>query len=364
MLCDIVRSQQRACVEGHFLKTQKKLRERRHVHIVAGFIAYIAASHLNYRKTLFIGGTVASLAQVFASFTNNYTTTFILLSIVNGFFLCLCYNGAVMVVAQVVSEKHRSKALIVVYSGSGVMLGIFPVVFELLKETYGFKGALLLLNAFTLQAIPLSLLMPAVKPLKVEKSSEIGFFESFATIVKEHALKSPKMHLLAIGAALPVMCSSSIYSFMTSILLKECKLENKDAATVATLAGVALLLGKLCVVFWVPRKHLPRWVIFAIFGLFLGFMTFMVGSVTTFGKYGVIFAILTAEAIAGSMFTISTLLVTDFYPLELFYVVYSYQLLGQLCSALSGPLITGTFLSLRALNGVEQIVPNRHKLHA
>ncbi|XP_072018518.1 monocarboxylate transporter 11-like [Amphiura filiformis] len=108
-------------------------------------IVGILASNFNNRVLGMLGGTVIGVSTVCASFGYSVYVLLLLLSIINGISFALLLVPGYALLAQYF-ERHYSLAVGIVYASASFGLMVAAPVAQLLLDTYGWRGTLLILG--------------------------------------------------------------------------------------------------------------------------------------------------------------------------------------------------------------------------
>ncbi|XP_033101961.1 uncharacterized protein LOC117105057 [Anneissia japonica] len=138
------------------------------LHLFSPVGAYIATK-LGYRRTIVIGTLMISVGLMLSSQVREPWQLFFSHSLVTGIGMTLMYTNVIAFVG-LACDKHISIANGVVAAGTAAGWITIPLLINVLREIYGWRGALLLLGAIVFHATVLSLVLfrsPSAK-LKLE----------------------------------------------------------------------------------------------------------------------------------------------------------------------------------------------------
>nr|CAH0109386.1 unnamed protein product [Daphnia galeata] len=144
------------------------------IYMLAGPIATFFIRRIGCRWTVMIGGLTSMIGLALSSLAPSLTMLFFTYGGITAFGLCLNYTSWIVAISDSFNKKH---AIAFSLSQSGVGLGIFIFgpLFSYLITVYGWRGALLITGACTLQLTCLgALIFPSRRP----KQIEITQFES------------------------------------------------------------------------------------------------------------------------------------------------------------------------------------------
>ena len=92
-----------------------------------------------------------------------------------------------LIVSQFVFTKRRELAISFIMTGSGTSTFVLPVMFNLFREEYGYRGALILWAGIMLHSVPLAVLM-TMHPQLTHRPQPAGNKESPA--LKDHSRRT------------------------------------------------------------------------------------------------------------------------------------------------------------------------------
>ncbi|EFX85219.1 hypothetical protein DAPPUDRAFT_98699 [Daphnia pulex] len=144
------------------------------IYMLAGPIATFSIRRIGCRWTVMIGGMTSMIGLALSSVAPSLTMLFFTYGGITAFGLCLNYTSWIVAISDSFNKKH---AIAFSLSQSGVGLGIFIFgpLFSFLITEFGWRGALLITGACTLQ---LTCLGALIFPLRNPKEIEITNLES------------------------------------------------------------------------------------------------------------------------------------------------------------------------------------------
>ncbi|XP_072019361.1 monocarboxylate transporter 12-like [Amphiura filiformis] len=119
---------------------------------LTGPIVGILASNINNRVLGMLGGIVIGVSTVCASFGYSVYVLSLLLSVINGISFALLLVPGYALLAQYF-DTHYSLAIGIVYASASLGLMAAPPVAQLLLDTYGWRGTLLIIGGINCHLI-------------------------------------------------------------------------------------------------------------------------------------------------------------------------------------------------------------------
>ncbi|ESN96804.1 hypothetical protein HELRODRAFT_85916 [Helobdella robusta] len=157
------------------------------LHAIFGPISSICTNKFGCRKTTIAGGLISALGCILSVFTNSVEQLCLTFGLVAGFGLSLVYVPAVVIVAFYF-EKKRAFATGIAVAGSGIGGFVFPILVELLVETYSWRGALLIMGGIMLNIVLCGALFRPIVAFKKHKLKQkyLKSLEKFSRVSSRH----------------------------------------------------------------------------------------------------------------------------------------------------------------------------------
>uniref|UniRef100_A0A8C9HD68 Monocarboxylate transporter 11 n=1 Tax=Piliocolobus tephrosceles TaxID=591936 RepID=A0A8C9HD68_9PRIM len=244
------------------------------------------------RPVVMVGGVLASLGFVFSAFSRSLLHLYLGLGLLAGSGWALVFAPALGTLSRYFSRR-RVLAVGLALTGNGASSLLLAPALQLLLDTFGWRGALLLLGAITLHLTPCGALLlplalpgdPPAPPLSPLAALGLGLFtrRAFSIFALGTALVGggyfvPYVHLA------PHALDRGLGGFGAALVV---------AVAAVGDAGARLVCGWLADQGWVP---LPR--LLAIFGALTGLGLWVVGLVPVVGGEESWGATLLAAAVA------------------------------------------------------------------
>ncbi|XP_072882274.1 monocarboxylate transporter 7-like isoform X1 [Hemitrygon akajei] len=131
-------------------------------------LSTILSNHFGYRPVVMLGGLLAGLGMMAASFAQTIVEMYITIGLVSGIGLCLSFLPTVTVLS-LYFEKYRSLVTAVASTGECFAIFIFAPGFTILKNYFGWKNCLLIIGALQLNIIVCGALL---RPLVIKRPEE------------------------------------------------------------------------------------------------------------------------------------------------------------------------------------------------
>ncbi|XP_033107366.1 monocarboxylate transporter 13-like [Anneissia japonica] len=116
---------------------------------IAGFACGWISCNLGHRNAAFIGGTALVCGQIWSYFANDIYQYFLSIGILTSFGISSCYNVGLTVLG-VHFKKEFELANSIASTFVGIASIVFPMLFDLEIEHFGYRGAYLILAGFCL----------------------------------------------------------------------------------------------------------------------------------------------------------------------------------------------------------------------
>ncbi|KAI3371594.1 hypothetical protein L3Q82_024162 [Scortum barcoo] len=134
------------------------------IHIVAPVATALSARY-SYRSVVMMGGLICSLGVVLGAFARNLIELYLTVGFLNGFGYALTWTPTVTVLG-LYFERRRPVANALASAGECVLTFIFTPFFQLLIDSYSWRGALLILGGLQLNLCVCGTLL---RPLKATR---------------------------------------------------------------------------------------------------------------------------------------------------------------------------------------------------
>ncbi|KAL4006089.1 hypothetical protein ACER0C_005802 [Sarotherodon galilaeus] len=139
------------------------------IHIVAP-VASALSARFSHRAVVITGGLICSLGVVFGAFANNLTELYLTVGFLNGFGYALTWTPTVTMLGYYF-EKRRPVANALSSSGECILTFVLTPLFQLLIDSFSWRGALLILGGLQLNLCVCGMLL---RPLKATKDPTNG----------------------------------------------------------------------------------------------------------------------------------------------------------------------------------------------
>ncbi|XP_004568278.2 monocarboxylate transporter 13 [Maylandia zebra] len=139
------------------------------IHIVAP-VASALSARFSHRAVVITGGLMCSLGVVFGAFANNLTELYLTVGFLNGFGYALTWTPTVTMLGYYF-EKRRPVANALSSSGECIFTFVLTPLFQLLIDSFSWRGALLILGGLQLNLCVSGMLL---RPLKATKDPTNG----------------------------------------------------------------------------------------------------------------------------------------------------------------------------------------------
>lgn len=131
------------------------------VHIAAPIASALSARY-STRRVVITGGLICSLGVVLGSFSRNLVDLYLTVGLLNGFGYALTWTPAMTLLGRYF-EKRRPVANALASSGECILTFILTPLFQLLIDSFSWRGALLILGGLQLNLCVCGMLL---RPLK------------------------------------------------------------------------------------------------------------------------------------------------------------------------------------------------------
>ncbi|XP_061446276.1 monocarboxylate transporter 13-like [Rhineura floridana] len=135
------------------------------------------------RPVVMVGGFLASLGLLLASFSINVSHLYLSIGLITGLGWALVFTPSMAAVSHYF-EKRRTLATGLAVSGAGVSSLVFSPLFQYLVDLYGWRGALMLVSGMSLNLmVSASLLRPLEgDPTPKDKAGDSHWLETLASL--------------------------------------------------------------------------------------------------------------------------------------------------------------------------------------
>ncbi|KAM6936846.1 monocarboxylate transporter 13 [Xenentodon cancila] len=134
------------------------------IHIVAP-VASALSARCNHRSVVTAGGLICGVAVVLGAFARNLTELYITVGFLNGVGYALTWTPTVTMLGMYF-EKRRPVANALASSGECILTFVLTPLFQLLIDSFSWRGALLILGGLQLNLCVCGMLL---RPLKTKK---------------------------------------------------------------------------------------------------------------------------------------------------------------------------------------------------
>ncbi|XP_027128777.1 monocarboxylate transporter 2 [Larimichthys crocea] len=131
------------------------------IHVVAPIASALSAFY-SHRFVVITGGLICSLGVVFGAFARNLIELYLTVGFLNGFGYALTWTPTVTMLG-LYFEKRRPVANALASAGECILTFVFTPLFQLLIDSYSWRGALLILGGLQLNLCVCGMLL---RPLK------------------------------------------------------------------------------------------------------------------------------------------------------------------------------------------------------
>ncbi|MEQ2308838.1 hypothetical protein AMECASPLE_032383 [Ameca splendens] len=134
------------------------------IHIAAP-IASALSARFSYRSVVIMGGLICSAAVVFGAFARNLTELYITVGFLNGFGYALTWTPAVTMLGMYF-EKKRPVVNALASAGECILTFSLTPLFQLLIDSFSWRGALLILGGLQLNLCVCGMLLRPLRTLR------------------------------------------------------------------------------------------------------------------------------------------------------------------------------------------------------
>ncbi|KAM7003413.1 monocarboxylate transporter 2 [Tautogolabrus adspersus] len=131
------------------------------IHIIAP-VASALSTHYSHRSVVIIGGLISSLGVMFGSFSRNVFELYLTVGFLNGLGYALTWTPTVTMLG-LYFEKRRPVANALASAGECLLTFILTPMFQLLIDSYSWRGALLILGGLQFNLCVCGMLLRPIK---------------------------------------------------------------------------------------------------------------------------------------------------------------------------------------------------------
>uniref|UniRef100_H2MM77 Si:dkey-246g23.4 n=1 Tax=Oryzias latipes TaxID=8090 RepID=H2MM77_ORYLA len=160
---------------------------------VAAPLASALSSRYSHRSVVIAGGLICSVGAILGSFGNNLVQLYLTVGFLNGFGYALTWTPTVTMLGMYF-DKRRPVANALASAGECILTFILTPMFQLLINSFSWRGALLIMGALQLNLCVCGLLL---RPLKSTRDKELYTEESnqetskkYSTSLRERDLRT------------------------------------------------------------------------------------------------------------------------------------------------------------------------------
>ncbi|XP_070764165.1 monocarboxylate transporter 13 [Enoplosus armatus] len=134
------------------------------IHIVAP-VASALSAHYSHRTVVIMGGLICSVGVMFGTFARNLIELYLTVGFLNGFGYALTWTPTVTMLG-LYFEQRRPMANALASAGECILTFVLTPLFQLLIDSYSWRGALLILGALQLNLCVCGMVL---RPLKATR---------------------------------------------------------------------------------------------------------------------------------------------------------------------------------------------------
>ncbi|XP_075875309.1 monocarboxylate transporter 2 [Nelusetta ayraudi] len=142
------------------------------IHVVAP-VASALSTRFSHRSVVIIGGLICSVGVMMGSFARTVVELYLTVGLLNGFGYALTWTPTVTMVGMYF-EKRRPLANALSSAGECIFTFVLTPLFQLLIDSYSWRGALLILGALQLHLCVCGMLLRPLAPPRELKAEEGG----------------------------------------------------------------------------------------------------------------------------------------------------------------------------------------------
>uniref|UniRef100_A0A3Q3M597 Si:dkey-246g23.4 n=1 Tax=Labrus bergylta TaxID=56723 RepID=A0A3Q3M597_9LABR len=152
------------------------------IHIMAP-VASALSTDYSYRSVVIMGGLISSLGVMFGSFSRNVIELYLTVGFLNGLGYALTWTPTVTMLG-LYFEKRRPFANALASAGECILTFLLTPMFQLLIDSYSWRGALLILGALQLNLCVCGVLLRPIKDNEGPLGSRISRAELRTKILR------------------------------------------------------------------------------------------------------------------------------------------------------------------------------------
>lgn len=153
------------------------------IHVVAP-VASALSARFSHRSVVIIGGLICSVGVMVGSFARTVVELYLTVGLLNGFGYALTWTPTVTMVGMYF-EKRRPLANALSSAGECIFTFVLTPLFQLLIDSYSWRGALLILGALQLHLCVCGMLLRPLAPPRELKAVEGGSLLSKDALLEE-----------------------------------------------------------------------------------------------------------------------------------------------------------------------------------
>lgn len=210
---------------------------------VGGALWSYPVSKIGYGYCIIIGGIVGSICVIFSSLAVNVPTIIILVGVLSGAAFGIVYMGP-FVVAGDIFNSH--KAAVIGFVSIGSSLGQFTMSYfmEICIEEYNWNGALMVIGAICLNAVPCGMLMVIAHKRSSRTVSNKTSASAKQSLFKLALFKKKLFWLLLLNSVILAFTALAESRFIVDLV--ELKgFERQIGSFFITMIGISNLIGGL-----------------------------------------------------------------------------------------------------------------------
>ncbi|XP_052802342.1 monocarboxylate transporter 4-like [Mya arenaria] len=166
---------------------------------VGGALWSYPVSKLGYGYSIMIGGFLGSFSMAICSLAKNVPTVIVLVGFISGASFGVVYMGP-FIVAGDISKRYKAAVIGFVSIGSSFGQFAMPYAMERCISEYGWEGALLVLGALCLNAVPCGLIMLVVHRARGAEGDSAQSASAKRSLFKSSLFNSKMFWLLMLNS--------------------------------------------------------------------------------------------------------------------------------------------------------------------
>ncbi|XP_044857414.1 monocarboxylate transporter 13-like [Mauremys mutica] len=207
---------------------------------LGGPVSSALSSQYGARPVVMAGGFLSGLGMILASFATSLTHLYLSIGVVSGLGWALVFTPSVASVAQYFA-KRRTFATGLAVSGAGLASFAFSPLFQLLVDTYAWRGALLVVAGISFNLVAAGALL---RPLEPEGKATSGGLPAFSSLCRPRLACHRPFLLFAVAF---VLVDAGYYVPYVHLVphARELGFDEYRAAFLLSSAAVADLCGRV-----------------------------------------------------------------------------------------------------------------------